>query len=293
MNILPHLVVLHRIRESFQYLASNTAHLNFILSSYALKPSMAAVYGKFIDQAIQWIKNHADEVTFCLGYRLDSSQIPSISCTFEGGSESQQFMGDFGYVSNDAKEPIRYALFNLNSINENGELVVSNQYGLETRLWRELRIMHGQSSWILKDMVYLPDKNLTLIMDKPVPTTESLKDWSAVSHDRALITTVGTSLDSVVVKVYMDVAGEPEMCEMLSCVMRYVLKQSRLDLMNNGMNEINFGYSSIMRNELYGQPAWTMQFTIQGKLTDEWILTESYSPDKMKLITPCDPEYRQ
>jgi len=252
---------------------------------------MAAIYSKFIDQAIQWIQKHADEVTFCLGYRLDSSQIPSISCTFEGGSESQQFMGDMGHFSNETQRPIRYAQFNVNSISDKGELLVSEQYGLESRLWRELRIVHGSKSWILKDIVYLPGHDITLILDSPVETTESLLDWEAVSHDRALITTIGTSLDSVVVKIYMDVAGEPEMCEMLSCVMRYILKQSRLDLIENGMNELVFSYSSMMRNEQYGQPAWTMQFTIQGKLTDEWIMAESYSPDRMQLLTPCDPQY--
>ena len=58
--------------------------------------------------------------------------------------------------------------------------------------------------------------------------------------------------------------------------------------MNNGMNEIVFSYGPIMRNDAYGQPAWTMQFQIRGKLTDEWILTQSFSPDRMKLVTPCD-----
>jgi hypothetical protein len=285
---LPHIVVLHRIRDSFRYLASNTSHLNFILSSYVQKPSMSNIYAKFIDQAINWIQKHSEEMFFGLGYRLDSSQIPACAVTFEGGTESQQFFGDYGHIENETKDPIKYALFNIKSINESGELVVSNQYGLETRLWRELRIVHENKSWILKDIVYLPGKDLTLVMDHPVPKTETLLDWSAVSNDRALIRTVGTSLDSVTIKVYMDVAGDPEMCEMLSLIMRYILKQSRLDLMNNGLNEIVFSYSPIMRNEQYGHPAWSMQFNISGKLTDQWILTESEVPDKMKLITPCD-----
>jgi hypothetical protein len=285
MNILPHILVLHQIRSSFEYLSTNTEHLNFILASYGLKSSMQATYNDFIDQSIQWIKKHANEVNFCLGYRLDAAKIPSISVTMEGGTESQQFMGDYGSFDVVDLEPIKYASFDIKKVNENGELVISPSYSLHTKVWRELRVLHGNKSWIIKDIQYIEGKDLVLVLDKPVKATESLKGWSAVSHGNNKIVTIGTSLDEVVVKIYMDIAGEPEMCEMLSLVIRYILKQSRFDLMSNGLNEIKFGYSAIMQNATYKQPAWTTVFTIRGKLTDQWILTENISPDSMSLTS--------
>lgn len=289
MALLPHIVVLHSIKSSIEFLKNNPEHITFLLGGYQLNADLAAIYGAhFIDQAIRWITNN--EIQFALGYRLDIAKVPSICVMYEGGQEDQQFIGDFGSYVPVKVTPTTYASnFLAKDVDADGNLVVSAQSYLEKKIWSRLILKKGAISRVIQSLTRDASGDLVLNLDAPIELSDGLSHWDVVSCVDTKVRVVGASLDDVRVKVFMDVAGDPELGEILSCLMRYILKQSRMHLINNGLNNCTFSHSSIMRNDNYeGTNVWSTEYTITGKLTDQWILLDVDNIDRVILTLSAD-----
>lgn len=285
MNLQPHIIVLHWVRLELKKLASNPDYLNFSLGGYRYGTSIEDVYGaQYIDKAVQWIQNNEKNFNFSLGYRLDVAKLPSVSVMFSGGTEARQIVGDdAGYLLEDVF-PEKYAEFHASDITSDGHLVVSADYRLEDKIWRGLVIQKNGVAGrkiigLLKESSNRP---LKIITDQPFSYADGLSSWSVYSCADQKRFLIGSSFDRISVKVYLDMPGDPELCEVMSSVMRAILKNARMYLIANGLNEVTLGYSPIGRNESYsGLNVWTAEFTISGQMTDRWLMSEQSLSDKM------------
>lgn len=279
MNLLPHIVALHEIRSRLEALKKDRNTLLYILDSYAFIPTINAIYGhQFIDSAIKYIEE--TDFNYCLGYRLDTTRLPNISVMFEGGNENTMALGDIGYLSEIPAAPKKY--FNFQAKEINGEFLKVRKDDTIS-FWKGMKLFNTitKQSYEIKEVLILED--VELILDRTVESSE-LMQWQAMRNVNYETWTIGSSLDNVNVKIYLDVPGDPEYCEIVSCLIRYILKSSRLALLHNGLNNPTISYSAIGKNSDYdGQNVWTMEFTIRAEITDEWILKKEAIVDKMEL----------
>ena len=281
MNLLPHVIVLHHIRETFEIFRRDPEMLNFILGGYMVTDSMVDVYGSdFINSAIRWIMN--DEFNYCLGYRLDTAKVPNISVMFEGGTENQQFIGEYGYHESIAVTPAYYGTFHASGISDDGGLIISQDYDLTNKLWPGLYIKNNNVTRQVTEM--LKNGDYTVSLNSPVTLADGLDSWKIYSSVTTKQREVGVSLDRITIKIYLDVPGDPEACEVVSCIMRNILKHSRLVLDVYGINAPSFSYTAIGKNESYtGQNVWTVEFAISALMTDQWILATTKGVDRLTI----------
>jgi hypothetical protein len=285
MALLPHIIVLNELRNGFAFLKGNPEHIMFSLGGYCVNKDLASIYGaRFVDQAIQWVLE--SDIAFTLGYRLNTDKVPSIAVMYEGGDEKEQFLGDYGRNERVCISPTVYVRdLNLKDLDGYGNAVVSKELNIREKVWRRLVLRKGTvHRSIVGFEQTLGAKDDVLVLDKPITLEDGFGGWEVVSSVDQKNRIIGSSLDLVRVKIYVDVSGDPELGEMVSCLVRYLLKQARMRLMAWGLNTPTLSHSSIMRNDNYGGTnVWSSEFVITGKLTDEWILIEHRNPDKLLL----------
>lgn len=290
MAMLPHLFVLSQIKNRLEVLRNNPSHIGFALEGYGeIDNRVMNVYGaKYIDRCIQWFQNNSFTTT--LGYRLDMEKLPSISILYEGGREKQQWLGDYGSYETIAVDPKTYALFDMKDLDVDGNIIVSKSAKLDDKIWRGLLIKQGKIVRSITSLGKNSDDDLIIYLSSPLEPLEiNFKGWAVVSQTESKLRVIGSSLDAVKITVYLTIAGDPEICEMVSCVLRYILKQSRIGLADIGLNEATFQHGSLSRYEVHeGANVWQTEFVITGLLTDRWIISESLPPDRFNLAIDAE-----
>lgn len=283
MILLPHLYILQYLKKQFSYLRDHPEHLEFLLSGFLLNDEMNNIYGApYIDKAMKWISEN--EFYFTLGYRLDLDKLPNICVTYEGGSEERQFIGDYADTQKVSINTKTYAFFDIKDIDADGNLVVSKDLNLTNKVWRRLLVKNKKFESQIIDFQTNKNDDLVLVLSLKADKTLPLSGWKAVSPLKAKSLVIGSSFDRARVTVYMNIAGDPELAELISCVLRYLLKQSRMYLLKNGMEDISFSHSALNRNADFPESnVWLTQHTINGALQDQWIITESNGADKIQL----------
>lgn len=292
MNLQPHVVVLHWIRAEFKRLVSNPEYLSFSLGGYSYAPSIQNIYGaKFIDNAIKWLTENECCINYCLGYRFDAARVPQVAVMFSGGTEMRQVMGDYAGTEVANVSPEKLVEFHAKDVTTEGYLLVPNAYHLEQKIWRGLTVSKtGVPSRRITGFVQEgSDADLQIIADRPFVLEEGLADWDVFSAADGKRYFVGGSFDRFEVKVYMDLPGDPELCEVMSSVMRAALKNARMYLIANGLNEVAIAYSQIGKNESYGAVnVWTAEFTVSGLMTDRWLVSDALIPGNMTYEISCE-----
>jgi len=289
MIILPHLTVLKDLKARIDLLRRRPDHLTFLLDGYN-SDALEGVFGaKYVDQAIEWLEKN--DFQYVTGYRLDSAKLPNIAVVYEGGKETEQFLGDYGSMRYQAIEPKEYARFKIGYLDDNGNPTVSSRLQLDTKIWRSLVMTNGTVSRIIKGFDKTDSRVMTILLDEALPEDAALHEWRVVSSVNQKNYVIGSSMDSVAIKVYLTVAGDPELCEMLSTIVRYCLKQSRLALANSGLENSTFHHGALARSADHDeQNIWVMEFMIRGSLIDQWIISESQAPDRHSLEVSASSE---
>jgi hypothetical protein len=278
--ILPHALVLDRLRKSLDRLRNHPEELGFVLSSFCLEGNQNIYGAQYIDRAIKWITEN--EIHYSLAARADAAKFPSITVTYEGGTEGENFIGDYAGTKSVTVKPTEYARFPVKSFSGK-QLVVSKQLKLEDKIWRSLIVKQGKFTATIKSFERDSVDDLVIVLDKEIPIGLELMDWKAQSFVDKKTWIIGSSLDAVRVRVITNVAGDPEICEMFSMIVRYILKQSRFFLATNGLTNPEFSHSALMLNE-ESRPEYqvfSMEFNISGLLTDQWVLSEALSADRI------------
>lgn len=283
MILLPHLYILQYVKKQFSFLREKPEHLEFLLRGFVLNDEMNDIYGApYIDKAIQWIMEN--EFHYTLGYRLDLDKLPNICVTYEGGSEERQFIGDYGEPHRVSINQKNYASFDIKDINSDGNLIISKDLNLQNKIWRRLIVQNDKFKSQITGFEVDKNGDLVLVLDLKANKSLPLTNWKAVSCLDSKNLIVGSSFDRVRITVYVNIAGDPELAELISCVIRYLLKQSRLYLIHNGMEDISFSHSALSRSADFPESnVWITQHTINGSLQEQWIITESKGVDKIQL----------
>lgn len=279
---LPHLYILRYLEAKMEFLRNHPEHVHHLLCGFQNPVLMSSVYGaKYIDQCIEWFQNHSFH--FVLGYRLDMDKLPSICVMYEGGSETTQFVGDYGEVEKVRIQPAEYAKMDVKDI-QDGNLIISKLLNMEDKIWRNLIVSKGKFKASIKSFGRTAEGDLIVYLSNPAELKLGLDGWKVQSFVDSKFRSIGSSMDRVKVKVYLTIQGDPELCEMVSCIVRYLLKQSRLFLANNGLYNSTFGHGPLSRNADFEESTvWSMEFTISGEQQDRWIMTESTPGDKLEL----------
>jgi len=283
MILLPHLYILQYLKKQFSFLREKPEHLEFLLRGFLINDEMNDIYGApYIDKAMKWISEN--EFYFTLGYRLDLDKLPNICVTYEGGSEERQFIGDYADTQKVTINSKTYASFDIKNIDADGNLVVSKDLNLTNKIWRRLLVKNKKFESQIIDLQTNADNDLVLVLDLKADSSLPLMDWKAISPLKAKNLIVGSSFDRARITVYMNIAGDPELAELMSCIVRYLLKQSRPYLLNNGMEDISYSHSALSRSADFPESnVWITQHSINGSLQDQWIITESNGADKIEL----------
>lgn len=279
---LPHLFVLQYLNNRFQQLRATPQELECLLSGY-LDPVIADTYGEsYVAGAIQWIQEN--EINFILASRLDMDKLPSVAVSYEGGIESQTFIGEQGGTSTYEIEPTKYADFSVKDV-QDGNLIISKESGLMEKIWRGLVIQHASGFQANLVDISCSGDDASLILSKPATLSEvSLQDWSAVSFVNSRVRSFGSSLDDVRIRVFVSVPGEPELCEMVSTVIRYLLKQARLFLESHGLYEVVTTHGALSISQDFPETqVYVMEFSLEGKLQDQWVLSDFKNPDNFVI----------
>lgn len=283
MILLPHLYILQYIKNQMSFLREKPEHLEFLLRGFTLNDEMNDIYGApYIDMAIKWIMEN--EFHYTLGYRLDMDKIPNICITYEGGTEERQFIGDFGETHKVSMNPKIYASFDIKNIDSEGNLVISKDLNLKNKIWRRLLVKNKKFQSQILDLQNNKDDDLVLVLDLKADKKLPLTDWKIISCLDSKNLIIGSSFDRVRISIYVTVAGDPELAELISCVIRYLLKQSRPYLISNGMEDITYMHSALSRSADFPESnVWLTQHTISGALQEQWIITESKGADRIEL----------
>lgn len=283
MILLPHLFILQYLKKQLSFLRAKPEHLEFLLRGFSVNEEMTDIYGApYIDKAIKWIEEN--DFHFTLGYRLDLDKLPNICVTYEGGSEERQFIGDYGETERVSINPKNYASFDIKSIDDEGNLIVSKDLNLTNKIWRRLLVQNKKFKSQIVDLQNNEDGDLVIVLSKKADKTFPLINWRAISSLDSKNLIIGSSFDRARVTVYVNIAGDPELAELISCVVRYLLKQSRPYLIYNGMEEVSFSHSALSRSADFPESnVWITQHTINGSLQEQWIITESRGVDKIEL----------
>jgi hypothetical protein len=280
---LPHLFVLQYLKKQLEYVRDHPEELECLLDPYR-DPLICEVYGEeFIAKAIQWIQQN--EINYVLGSRLDMDKLPNIAVTYEGGVERTQFIGQDAGSQKVKITPTRYASFSVKDV-EDGDLIVSSTENITDKVWVGLIAKNGKFCSRIQEI--LPEgSDVRLVLETKADLAKvTLQDWFADSFVKHETRVIGSSLDSVNIRVYLTVQGDPELCEMLSTVVRYILKQSRLVLESNGLYEVDFSHSALSRSMDYDESqAWVVQFTISGELQDSWIMNKFVPADRVEIVS--------
>lgn len=278
MILLPHLFVLQYLQDQFAYLRNRPDLLEYLLCGYN-SCELQSLYGpEFIKNSIEWIRTR--EIFFVLGTRYDMAKLPTIVVTYEGGSESDQMIGDYAGQAKINITPKEYGRFNVVEVKDK-TLKVYPEKDLHKKLWRGLTVRKDKFTAVVDEIIKENDYFILTLNKKP-PSEVGL--WTSVSPLTQKNWALGSSLDSVTVRIYLQVSGEPELAEMLSTVVRYILKQSRLRLEQNGLYETRMQHSALAQSRDYeDSQVWNVEFSISGSLHDTWVLIETEGVDKIEL----------
>lgn len=283
MILLPHLYILQYVKKQMTFLRQNPEYLEFLLRGFTLNHEMQDVYGpEYIDRAIKWVSEN--EFHYTLGYRLDLDKLPNICVTYEGGTEERQFLGDYADTERVSINPAIYASFDVKNIDSDGNLVISKDLNLTKKIWRRLLVKNKKFESKIIDFQKDANDDLVVVLDQKATKELPLTNWKAISCLDSKNLVIGSSFDRVRVILYVNVAGDPELAELVSCIIRYILKQSRPYLIQNGMQQISFIHSALNRSADYPESnVWLTQHTITGTLQEQWIITESKGADRIEL----------
>lgn len=286
---LPHLFVLQQIKRSLQYLRANPEHISMALEGYSIDQDVSSIFGaKRIDDAIYWLQNN--EFHYATAYSLDSDKFPSINVQFNGGSESKQFLGDESgqtYRGQDlipkvyAKGLVFKGITDERTYEEKnntkspvlkyGYPIVSKSIGIRDKVHRYLTLTNGKTSFKITGFS-TDNTDDILILDSTMTDSQWRNtSWTVQNNYTSQYYTVNSSFDRISINIQVKLTADPEVTEMVGCVMRYILKRSRLSLLRMGLQSPTFSHSGLKYVEQQNNPTFILQYTITGEYVDKWL----------------------
>lgn len=278
---LTDMIVVGVIEDALKDLGNNPIKLEFILGGLSnlqfIRNKISTNHVKNIIDFIQENRIHVNTA-----YDLDIDRIPSIIVGSQG-SESVQIMGDYAgsNISIDSCQdvlPKQYAEW-LSSSYSGDELVVSHDYGLTSKLWRNVFIRNGNYITQLVGMT-IGGAYDTLFLKDPIPEGTPLSGWVAQSDFRAFSADLGFSADNVDVTCQIRTSGDVYLNKILSIIVRYALKSFRSQFAYYGINLPTISYSMPQPADGGSEIIWESTVNMSATVNDYWIQRVSELPDR-------------
>lgn len=268
--------------NGFRFLASNPAHLEFILSPFICNESLRNLVG------IEHVKNCVDYVTnnrihIAPYYQLDMTKRPSLAVV-ASGSESIQFIGDYGSTSQREATlpPTVFTTWDAKNIKKDTMKVSKNSL-LEKKIWPGVVVTNGIDYAIVKGIIVKDNADTVLCLDRDLPDNSRLTGWKAQSDTKDRGVVINSSVDDVVVQVKLTTTGDYSLHRLLSVVTRYCLKKNRLMFDSMGMQVATFSYSPPMLTES-SDLEFESVLKIEAKMTDSWIEKDFDFPNRASNV---------
>jgi len=261
-------IIEHKLRE----LSRNPEHLAFILCGYSRDPLLVDYIGsEYIKDAMDFVMNN--KITVIPYYSLDLQQLPNISVV-ASGHEDQQYVGDYGYTTKLCPlKPSTLTSWDADSY-ESNIIHLSPEYKIHKKIWVGAYVNNGTFTSKIEGIL----ESGSIYVKDDVPSTLPLKGWKAQTGGSDKNYIVSSSTDKIEINCQLTSNGDPSVHRLLSVVLRYILKSSRLTFDRMGIQNAHISYSPIMVQE---QESIIFQSTynISGDYTDSWIDREDISLD--------------
>ena len=281
------LITVAILDDAFQFASKNPHHIEFVLSQFTQNKALKELVGQnHIKDCIDFIVNN--RVNIVPYYSADLEQLPSIGVVSQG-HEGQQFLGDHGREQLvDINRPVTYADFNAKSIN-GSTMIVPSEYKLHETLWPGLIVENKDSS--IKsaklESIFTEGTQTVLELSEDFEKGTSLKNWIARSVGSFKGYKIASSIDDVDIHVILTTEGDIVLHRLLSIVLRWAFKRSRLNFDKYGLQvaTFNWGAPNLIEN---AEHIFESRCTISAKFTDSWIEQEFNTLDSMKTSVCLD-----
>lgn len=267
------LIVLNAIESGLENLRLNPSHLEFILGKYEETSYMRELHGSaFVRQCKDLVLQN--KIRLRPYYVLDAAKLPSVAVVAQY-QESIQVLGDFG-TSEDVREIEPEVLGSLMAVGwgeEATDLIIGS--AVEVCDWIYAGAYLRQDEWIGKINLIIPQENDRAIVscDSEIPKNR-LIDWQVVTAPASRIATINASGNEATVSIDLKSSGDIETHKLLAMVIRYCLKKGRLLMDENGLQITTSSQNFPMAFD-EEQGIFQTVFTLQGKIWDCWIQSES------------------
>lgn len=283
------LMVCSVISKQLQFLSKNPKHLEYILGMLREYNNIQDHVGvEHIKQCIDFIVNN--EVHIAPYYEVDIKKTPSI-VVINSGVEAEQFIGDQSgqFLVDDCNFPIqlpRIVFTEWDASSYNGTIMkVAKEYALDKKLWHNVFIKNGDFISRMDGLKIEDDAHYIYLKDE-LPSTVPLKGWQAVSSLPQSGLLMASSMDDVTVQMKLTTTGDYSVHRLLSIVLRYCIKKSRLDFDSYGLQVATFSYSPPALSD-EADMHFESVYTITGKSRDLWIEREFDFMDEAANMVVC------
>lgn len=278
------------IKSQLEELASHPAWIRYMFGQLTCPPFLGRLLGvEYIDRVVETVTTQKIEVA--PGYQLNTAKLPCISIV-AAPAENQQFIGRVG-TERFARElsPAIYATFNCTSVSGD-VLVVSREYGLQTKLWPGVLLTNGKENAQIEYIVDVGKPTIELHLRAALSDPTSPSDWKAVSSARTHLFELAASQDEVSFQILLHTNGTVEYHRLMATLVRICLKRGRdmMDLL--GYKEAVVAQAPVIEVTTDSEPEHQTQFTVRASFLEHWIAREIELPDpnpKVEVSLIADP----
>lgn len=280
--------------SKFKELIQRPDRIEYMLCGFHINQDMFDFVGaEYIKNSMDFLLNN--KVTIIPYYNLDAQKNPTIA-VISSGSESQQFIGDYGFQVDAQKtvvnSPLTIAEFTATTISGK-DMTVSSELKLDEKLWPGVVITNGEFSNVIEGIM----DSSTICFRDEFPENISLSNWTAQTSGTDRRYVVNASTDNVSVQCKLTTHGDPSVHRLMSVILRGVIKSARLDFEGIGFQNTKVSYGSMV---LTNSDDLTFEsvVTIDGIFTDHWILREYDTIDAsanigVDMIATSEHEYNE
>lgn len=274
------MIVVAGIQDALKHLSVNPTHIEFILGQFCQGPIKNLVGEKYIKDCIDLIQKNRIEVGPY--YQMDHKMRPGVSVV-ASYAESQQYIGDEGSFQYAQTLPAK-TYMTLNAKKAKGcHLYISAEEKIEDKLWISLILKNGDITRIIKGILVREGEDTQIFLDKELPKNVKLSGWKVQSDVKESGYVINASTDDVTIQLNLQTLGDYSVHRLLATVIRYCLKKQRLWFDQYGLQVATYSQTPPLLTEENENEFQTV-FTINGKFTDSWIVSEVDLPDSTANI---------
>jgi hypothetical protein len=282
------LITVAILRERLIFLSKHPDYIEFMLLPFIVNKGLEELVGRqYIAQAVEFIMNN--RIMVAPYYELEPKIRPAIAVV-ASGNEEQQFLGDEGFSCPTAiVQPRVYATFDALSISEDGMVIsVPLAYDLQSKLWPGLYVKNGSIVRMIRGLA-VKETQVDIYVTESISAGTPIKGWVAQSAETVKGYHINESVDRVRIQCKLQTTGDYSVHRLLSIVVRYCLKSSRLLFDSMGVQVATFSYTPPMPSEMTEMEFETV-YTIEGLLKESWVIAEFQTPDYVQVEAAVTPD---